>query len=138
MPASTARSGGTPSGTTDTASTGTTKALWCGKSEKTVRPSRCAGPSSTVPTFRYPYFTGHGKSPSWNGARITAYWLAGTRPWKTSVSVPRLTPECRVRTRTSPGPVGGSSNGRISPAEGPTNQNARAARDTGLTLAATG
>jgi hypothetical protein len=100
-----------------------------------VHPSRCAGPSSTAPTLRYPYFTGHGKSPSWNGARITAYWLGGTRPSKTSVSVPRLTPEYSVRTSTSPGPVGGSSNGLISPAEGPTDQNARAARDTAVTLA---
>ena len=54
VPASTARSGGTPSGTTATASTGTTNALWCGKRENTVRPSRCAGPSSTVPTFEVP------------------------------------------------------------------------------------
>ncbi len=37
--------------------------------------------------------TGPGKSPSWNGARITSYWLGGTPPRKTSDSVPRLTPE---------------------------------------------
>ena len=48
--------------------------------------------------------TGAGKSPSWNGARIAAYWLGGTPPRNTSVSVPRLTPERTVRTMTSSGP----------------------------------
>ena len=31
--------------------------------------------------------------PLWWGARIASHWLAGTSPRKTSVSVPRLTPE---------------------------------------------
>ena len=31
------------------------------------------------------------------------HWLGGTRPSATRASVPRLTPEYRVRTRTSPG-----------------------------------
>ena len=30
----------------------------------TVRPSSASGPRSTVPTLRYPYLTGPGKSPS--------------------------------------------------------------------------
>ena len=74
------------------------------------------------------------KSPSWNGARIAAYWLAGTPPRNTSVSVPRLTPERSVRTRTSPGPGSGSEAGRISPTPGSRSQNASASLRTGLTL----
>jgi len=70
--------------------------------------------------------TGPGNSPSWNGARITAYWLGGTPPRKTSVSVPRLTPERSVLTRTSPSPGAGSGTGRISPAPGSRSQNASA------------
>ena len=48
--------------------------------------------------------TGPGKSPSWNGARIAAYWPGGTPPRNTSVSVPRLTPDRSVRTSTSSAP----------------------------------
>ena len=59
--------------------------------------------------------TGAGKSPSWNGARMAAYWLGGTPPRNTSVSVPRLTPERTVRTVTSSVPGSGSVTGRISP-----------------------
>ena len=70
--------------------------------------------------------TGPGKSPSWNGARIAAYWLGGTPPRNTSVSVPRLTPERRVRTTTSSRPGSGSVTGRISPQPGSRSQNARA------------
>ena len=68
--------------------------------------------------------TGPGKSPSWNGARITPYWLGGTPPPNTSVSVPRLTPERTVRTTTSPRPGEGSLTGRISPRPGALSQNA--------------
>src|SRR5919204_3342427 len=124
VPASTARAGGTSSGTTVTARAGTTYAVWCGYRQKTVRPRSSGGPSSTAPTLRYPYLTGPGKSPSWNGARIAAYWLSGTRPWKTSVSVPRLTPEYRVWTSTSPGPGSASRAVRISPEPGARSQNA--------------
>ena len=49
MPASTARGTGTSSGTTVTADAGTTYAVWCGCRQNTVRPRRCAGPSSTTP-----------------------------------------------------------------------------------------
>ena len=40
VPASTARAGGTPSGTGTTASAGTTYAVWCGYRQKTVRPTQ--------------------------------------------------------------------------------------------------
>ena len=70
--------------------------------------------------------TGPGKSPSWKGARIVAYWLSGTRPPNTSVSVPRLTPVRSVRTSTSSGPGSGSATGRISPRPGSATQNADA------------
>ena len=43
VPASTARRGGTPSGTTATASAGTTYAVWCGWRQKTVRPRSSVG-----------------------------------------------------------------------------------------------
>ena len=74
--------------------------------------------------------TGPGKSPSWNGARIAAYWLGGTPPRNTSVSVPRLTPERSVRTTTSPRPGSGSATGRISPRPGARSQNACASSST--------
>src|SRR5215468_10326993 len=100
-----------------------------------VRPTSVEGPSATTPTFRYPYLTGPGKSPSWNGARIAAYWLAGTPPRNTSVSVPRLMPEWTVCTRISSGPGSGSRTGRISPWPGRRSQKARASRVIGLLLA---
>src|SRR5215207_3591644 len=132
VPASTARPGGTSSGTTVTAPAGTTYAVWCGYRQKTVRPRSSGGPSSTAPTLRYPYLTGPGKSPSWNGARIATYWLAGTPPRNTSVSVPRLTPDRSVRTTTSPLPGSGSATGRISPRPGPRSQNACACSSTSM------
>ena len=52
VPARTARSAGTSSGTTVTAAAGTTYAVWCGYRQKTVRPRRAAGPCSTTPTLR--------------------------------------------------------------------------------------
>src|SRR3954447_25202143 len=128
VPASTARAGGTSSGTTLTAPAGTTYAVWCGYRQKTVRPRSSGGPCSTAPTFRYPYLTGPGKSPSWKGAR------GGTPPRKASVSVPRLTPDRNVRTTTSSRPGSGTVTGRISPRPGARSQNARASISTGLTL----
>ena len=68
--------------------------------------------------------TGPGKSPSWKGARIAAYWPGGTPPRNTNVSVPRLTPDRKVRTTTSPRPGSGSVTGRISPRPGARSQNA--------------
>src|SRR3954447_6589090 len=124
VPASTARAGGTPSGTTVTAPAGTTYAVWCGYRQKTVRPRSSGGPCSTAPTFRYPYLTGPGKSPSWKGAR------GGTPPRKASVSVPRLTPDRNVRTTTSSRPGAGSDTGRISPHPGERSQNASASSTT--------
>src|SRR5262249_10339603 len=59
---------------------------------------------------------------------IAACWLAGTPPVKTSVSVPRLMPEYRVRTSTSPGPGSGRVAGRISPAPGSRSQKALVSR----------
>ena len=61
-----------------------------------------------------------------------AYWLGGTPPRNTSVSVPRLTPERSVRTTTSPLPGSGSATGRISPRPGPRSQNACALSSTSL------
>ena len=124
VPASTAREAGTDDGTTVTAEAGTTYAVWCGYRQNTVRPTNEDGPSSTTPTLRYPYFTGPGNSPSWNGARIAAYWLSGTPPRNTSVSVPRLTPERTVRTSTSSAPTAGNGDGRISPRPGSLTQKA--------------
>ncbi|BCJ46556.1 hypothetical protein GCM10010168_61950 [Actinoplanes ianthinogenes] len=63
---------------------------------------------------------------------MPAHWLCGTRPWKTSVSVPRLTPECRVRTRTSPGRGSGTDSVRISPDPGEANQKALASNTNQL------
>ena len=57
---------------------------------------------------------------------MASYWLGGTPPAKTSVSVPRLTPERRVRTSTSPAAGAGTATGRISPRPGSASQNARA------------
>src|SRR5215218_5923004 len=130
VPASTARAGGTSSGTTVTAPAGTTYAVWCGYRQKTVRPRSSGGPCSTAPTLRYPYLTGPGNSPSWNGARIAAYWLGGTPPRNTSVSVPRLTPDRSVRTTTSPRSGSGSTTGRISPSPGARSQYACASSST--------
>ena len=50
VPASTARAPGTASGTGVTAVAGTTKRVWCGWRQNTVRPS--SGPDSTTPTAR--------------------------------------------------------------------------------------
>ena len=72
-------------------------------------------------------------APSWNGARIAAYWPGGTPPRKTSVSVPRLTPDRSVRTTTSSRPGWGSATGRISPCPGARSQNACASSCTGFT-----
>jgi len=78
--------------------------------------------------------TGAGKSPCWNGARIADHWLAGTRPVKTSVSVPRLTPLCSVRTSTSPRDGAGTRSVRSSPRPGEASQNASASPDMGCLL----
>src|SRR5215217_2256380 len=61
---------------------------------------------------------------------MVAYWLSGTPPRNTSVSVPRLTPVHRVRTSTSSGPGSGTLTGRISPTPGSLSQNASASRGT--------
>jgi hypothetical protein len=61
---------------------------------------------------------------------MAAYWLGGTPPRKTSVSVPRLTPERSVRTTTSPRPGSGNVTGRISPRPGARSQNACASAST--------
>src|SRR3954463_591015 len=58
---------------------------------------------------------------------MAVYWLAGTPPVKTSVSVPRLMPVYRVRTSTSPSSGSRRVTGRISPAPGSRTQNALAA-----------
>jgi hypothetical protein len=57
---------------------------------------------------------------------MTSYWLAGTRPEKTKVSVPRLTPEWSVRTSTSSCRGRGTETTRISPDPGARSQKARA------------
>src|ERR1700730_6619577 len=53
------------------------------------------------------------------------YSLTGTRPRKTSASVPRLMPLYNVRTTTSPAAGDGSVSTRISPCPGAAIQNAR-------------
>jgi hypothetical protein len=60
---------------------------------------------------------------------MVAYNAGGTDPENTSVSVPRLTPEYNVRTRTSSGPGGARVTGRISPWPGERTQKARASSD---------
>ena len=52
--------------------------------------------------------------------------LGGTRPRKTSDSVPRLMPLKSVRTSTSPVAAGARGSLRISPRPGAATQNARA------------
>ena len=52
---------------------------------------------------------------SWYGARIAVYWLSGTPPRKTRLSVPRLTPEHSARTTTSSSAGSGRETSRISP-----------------------
>ena len=59
---------------------------------------------------------------------------AAHRPRNTNVSVPRLTPDRKVRTSTSSRPGSGSVTGRISPQPGARSQNACASICTGLTL----
>src|SRR3954469_20194607 len=60
---------------------------------------------------------------------MVAYNAGGTEPENTSVSVPRLTPEYNVRTRTSSGLGGARVTGRISPWPGRPTQKARASSD---------
>ena len=62
---------------------------------------------------------------TWNGQRIAAYWLGGTRCWKTSVSVPRLMPLNKVSTMTSSGPGAGRGTARILPCDRSSIQNAQ-------------
>src|SRR5436305_15307209 len=64
---------------------------------------------------------------------MAAYWLCGTPPRNTSVSVPRLTPDRMVRTTTSSRPGAGSATGRIAPQPGARSQNACALACTGFT-----
>ena len=73
-------------------------------------------------------FTGPGKSPSWNGARIRSRSLGGTCPRKTDASVPRLTPVHRVRTSTSPSPAPAIDSRRRPPTPGSSTQKATASR----------
>src|SRR5437588_6837666 len=61
-------------------------------------------------------------------------WAGGTPPRNAHVSVPRLTPDRKVRTITSSRPGSGSVTGRISPRPGARSQNACASACTGLTL----
>ena len=49
-----------------------------------------------------------------NGARMRSYSLSGTRPEKTSRSVPRLSALATARTRTSPAAGGATGSARIS------------------------
>src|SRR5438045_1396308 len=72
---------------------------------------------------------GAGNSPSWNGQRIAWYWLAGTLPRKTRLSVPRLMPLRMAATRTQPAASGDRLVRRISPLPGTRIQKARAASD---------
>ena len=60
------------------------------------------------------------------GCRIASYSLGGTPPRNTSVSVPRLTPDCSVRISTSPRAGSGTGTGLISPSPGSHSQNASA------------
>src|SRR5688572_21929260 len=66
------------------------------------------------------------------------YWLGGTPPRNTSVSVPRLTPDRSVRTTTSARPGSGSATGRISPCPGARSQNACASSSTSYASATYG
>ena len=65
---------------------------------------------------------------------MAAYWAAGTPPRNTSVSVPRLTPDRKVRTITSSRPGWGSVTGRISPQPGARSQKAWASTCMVLTM----
>jgi phosphatidylglycerophosphate synthase len=63
---------------------------------------------------------------------MRSYSLAGTRPWNTRASVPRLMPLYSARTTTSSGDGDGNGSGRISPRPGAAVQNARALSLTGV------
>src|SRR5882724_785445 len=60
------------------------------------------------------------------GARMRWYSLSGTRPRKTSRSVPRLTAPTSARTRTPPAPGAATDPARISARPGPTYHSASA------------
>src|SRR5438874_2364333 len=57
---------------------------------------------------------------------MARYWLSGTRPMKTRLSVPRLMPLATARTSTSFSPRAGNVSSRSSPRPGATTQKARA------------
>src|SRR6516164_6418822 len=57
---------------------------------------------------------------------MARYWLSGTRPMKTRLSVPRLMPLITARTSTSFSPRGGSAVSRNSLRPGAVTQKARA------------
>src|SRR5947209_3579134 len=65
---------------------------------------------------------------------MAAYWSGGTPPRNTSVSVPRLTPDLRLRTITSSRRGSDRVTVRISPQPGARSQNACASSCTGPTL----
>src|SRR5262245_11889622 len=69
-----------------------------------------------------------------NGARMRSCSLAGTRPRKTSRSVPRLSAPWSARTLTSPACGVFAGSGRISACPGPTYHNAYACSARVLTI----
>src|SRR5215472_13071357 len=124
LAASVARRSGTSAATSVAASRGTTNRSWWGCRQKTRRPSNSIGPPSTTPTAEYPYLTGAGNSPSWNGQRIRRHSLSGTSPRKTRLSVPLLMALTRLRINTSPDTRDRNGCVLISPRSGATTQNA--------------
>ncbi len=90
LAASTARMAGTPSGTGTTASSGTVNRLWCGCSDEHQAPQEVARARFHPADHDVAVLDGNGNAPAMNGARMRSYSLSGTRPKKTSRSVPRL------------------------------------------------
>ena len=94
------------------------------RARKPMRPMSSAGPATIRPTSHSRISPGTEICPPCSGARMRVYSLAGTRPLKTSRSVPRLMPPNSARRRTSPAPGGPTGSERISARPGPTYQSA--------------
>src|SRR3954452_10108130 len=75
-------------------------------------------------TTAWPYLTGAGNSPSWDGQRIRGHSLSGTSPRKIRLSVPLLMALKRLRINSSPGARDRNGCVLISPRPGATTQNA--------------
>ena len=124
VPASTARAGGTPSGTTVTAPRrhhvgGLVRVQAEHRAAAQLRRPLLHDADIEVAVLDRPR-----EVPFLKRCPHGVVLAGGTPPRNTSVSVPRLTPEHNVRTSTSSCPGSDSATGRISPQPGARSQNA--------------